>query len=189
MSWEFKAQGIWGKRCSHFFFLRFASMPGWIHTFATKETSITIMEFNTIQRTRQRLGCTSNLPSIKKNCKYWWRELQAFFLMCMGQGYQRNLTSIKTCGLSFKLLPKEVGRGIGNSGLYKKHKSLQMRCNACCCCGQNIMACNIASQAILHPKKIQQAFTCQKSSKHQLSTLSSKSEGFGTPMTWMWVSP
>jgi hypothetical protein len=39
------------------------------------------------------------------------------------------------------------------------------------------------------PKKIQQAFTCQKSTKHQLSTLSSKSKGFGTPLTWMWVSP
>jgi hypothetical protein len=51
------------------------------------------------------------------------------------------------------------------------------------------MARNIASRVILHQKKIQQAFTCQKSSKHQLSTLSSKSEGFGTPMPWMWVSP
>jgi hypothetical protein len=37
-----------------------------MNTFATKETPITIMQFNTIQRTRQRLGCTSNLPSIKK---------------------------------------------------------------------------------------------------------------------------
>jgi hypothetical protein len=37
-----------------------------MNTFATKEPPITIMEFNTIQRTRQSLGCPSNLPSIEK---------------------------------------------------------------------------------------------------------------------------
>lgn len=94
-----------------------------MNTFATKETPITIMEFNTIRRTRQRLGCTSNLTSIKKTESIGDVNYKLFFLMCVGQGYQRNLTSIKTCGLSFKLLPKEVGRGMGSGGLYKKHKA------------------------------------------------------------------
>jgi hypothetical protein len=94
-----------------------------MNTFATKETPITIMEFNTIRRTRQRLGCTSNLTSIKKIESIGDVNYKHFFLMRVGQGYQRNLTSIKTCGLSFKLLPKEVGRGMGSGGLYKKHKA------------------------------------------------------------------
>jgi hypothetical protein len=42
----------------------------------------------------------------------------------VGQGCQRNLTSIiKTYRLSLKLLPKKVGRGMGSSGLHKKHKA------------------------------------------------------------------
>jgi hypothetical protein len=83
-----------------------------MNAFATKESPITIMEFNTMQRTRQRLVCTPNLPSIKKtesigdvNYKH--------FCDVRWHCYQRNLTSMKTCGLSFKLSPKEVGRGMG----------------------------------------------------------------------------